>query len=234
MVSSKHAFWWALAFTVFIFIIGVILGFVLENSRSNDVEIALISSEISLLDQQVRTRGIEQFDISCEHAKSSTFEFADKIYEEASQLELFDSSAKFTSDLKLLHKRYDLLRVMLWMESIDLKNRCGNVHTLVYLFEYAPEETQQRAIQTSYSRMLLDLKNSHENEILLIPIAANLDIESVELIKEKYFIEELPAIIIDEKTVISGETSIQELEDKIFSETLLTEDSQTPDARFQN
>ncbi len=227
MVSTKHAFWWALIFTILIFTIGIILGFVLENNRSDKVQLAMINSEINLLDQQVRTRTIGEFNINCEQSKSSAFTFADKIYEEASQLELFDSSAKFTSDLRTLHKRYDLLRIILWMEAISTKEECNNFHTIVYLFEYAPEDTQKKAVQASTSRLLLDIKKAHENEILLIPIAGNLDIESVNLIKEKYGISEMPAIIVDEKTLISEKTTFEELENKIFNST-----EEKPSSRF--
>lgn len=217
MVGTKHAFWQALLFTIAIFAFGFLLGFVLENSRVGKVEIAIANSEINLLDEQVRVSGINQFDIDCNQAKLSTFNFADKIYLEASQLEVFDSSAKFTDELRTLHKKYDLLRMILWMEGIDLKKNCGEkINTVVYIFEYNSQDINQKALQNSMSKMLADLKSKYGEEVLLIPLAGNLNIESVNLIKEKYKINELPAIIIDEKAVITGETSFEELEKKLF------------------
>ncbi len=217
MVSAKHAFWQALVFTIVIFLIGFLMGFVLENTRSNEVELALKISEINLLDEQVRVKGINQFNISCSSTKSNTLKFADKIYKEASQLELFDSSAKFTNDLKVLHKKYDLLRMILWMEGIDLKKNCGeNIHTVIYIFDYASPDINKKALQASISKVLVDLKNKHGDKILLIPIAGNLNLESVNLVMEKYGLENAPAIIIDENIVIRGETSLEELEKNIF------------------
>src|SRR3989338_8184405 len=110
MVNTKHAFWQALIFTIIIFSIGLIMGYFLENSRADKIELSLLNSEISILDQQIRNRGITQFDIGCEEAKESTFSFANKIYDEAVQLEKYDSQAKFVQTTKILHKRYDLLR----------------------------------------------------------------------------------------------------------------------------
>lgn len=220
MVNSKHAFWQALVFTLVIFSIGIFIGFLLENSRSNAIEISIIESEINLLDEQIRNSGLIQFNISCSDSKQSTFDFADKIYKEALQLEKFDSSSKFTNKLKILHKRYDLLRILLWTEGINLKEKCGEeIHTLVYIFAYATEDINTQAVQASNARLLLDIKNAHEKEILLIPIAGNLNIESVELIKTKYGVSKLPAIIIDEQTIITEQKTFQELEEIIFSYT---------------
>jgi hypothetical protein len=217
VVNSKHAFWQALVFTIIVFVIGVILGFYLENSRSKSIETIIINSEISLLDEQIKNQGLGKFKISCEESKQSIFNFAESIYQEALQLEEFDSSAKFTEILRTLHKRYDLLRVLLWMEGIDLKEKCEeSIHTVIYLFAYGIEDIDTRAVQASNSRLLLDIKNTHENKILLIPIAGNLEIESVELIKTKYGITKLPAIIIDEQTVITEQKTFRELEEIIF------------------
>ena len=217
MVSTKHAFWQALIFTIIIFWIGLLMGFFLENSRSDKVESNLLNSEINLLDQQIRDQGINQFNISCGDTKKSTFLFADKIYNEAVLLEEYDSKSKFSSTLKILHKRYDLLRMILWMESIQMKEKCNeDYHTIVYLFNYADDDINIKAEQASISKLLLDIKNKYGNRVLLIPIAANLDLESVNLIKEKYNISKAPAIIIDEKTVIIELPTFDKLEKTIF------------------
>jgi len=213
MAGSKHVFWQALVFTIVIFSIGLILGSFLESSRADKVELNLLRSEISLLDEQIRNRGLEQFDISCDLAKESTISFADNIYQEALKLEKYDATSKFSDALLTLHKRYDLLRMLLWIEGIDLKKNCNqDIHTVTYLFEYASDNTITEAKQASLSRLLADLKNKYGSEILLIPIAGNLDLESVNLIKRKYDISALPAIIIDEEKIISESVTLQDLE----------------------
>lgn len=238
MVSTKHTFWQALVFTIFIFGIGMVLGVFLENSRSNTIESNILKSEINLFDQQLRSKileshlnqrsqiiqdgtilisnqndGVGQFEIECETATQSTFSFADKIYSEVLQLEKYDSNSKFDADLKILHRRYDLLRTVLWLESIDLKKQCnGDFHTVVYFFEYASEEIPIKAKQASISRLLIDLKEKYGSQILLIPIAGNLDLESINLIKQKYGISKLPVLIIDEEKIIKNEASLDQIE----------------------
>lgn len=217
MGSSKHAFWQALVFTIIVFAIGILLGFFLEASRADSIELVLLESEISLLDQQVRSEGIGNFDVSCELARKSTLQFADEIYEEVLQLETYDSRAKLDDTLRILHRRYDLLRMLLWVEAIEFKERCGNdFHTLVYLFEYATDDIETNARQASLSRLLLDVKEKHGDEILLIPIAANLNLSSVDLVVDEYGIEEFPVIILDEEKKVDGVITLSEMETLIF------------------
>ena len=218
MVSNKYAFWQALVFTIIIFGVGILLGFVLEGTRSDTIELTLLNSEINLLDHQLRNQEKANLNISCETSIQNTFEFADKIFNEARKLEKIDQANKFTEILKVLHKRYDLLRIMLWMESIDVKERCqADFHTVVYFYHYGTEDIAIQAEQAALSRLLLDLKDKHGNKIVLIPIAVNLDLESTNLLIEKYKITKLPAIIIDEQKVIEDKPTIEELENITFN-----------------
>ncbi|MEK6891366.1 MAG: hypothetical protein AABX03_04485 [Nanoarchaeota archaeon] len=219
-MNPKHAFWQALFVTIIIFFLGIIIGFFLESFRSDKLGTTLINSEINLLDQQLRENVIGNFNVSCNQAVNSSFVFADKIYSEARRLEDFDQSSKFTETLFLLHKRYDLLRMMLWTESIKIKNQCKsthNFHTVVYLYEYNTKEIDQVSKQKFFSRALSELKDKYPDKVLLIPIAADMDLESVNLAVNKYGIEKYPVIIIDEKKVIDNVITSEQLEKDVFS-----------------
>ena len=82
--------------------------------------------------------------VSCEDLKNASINFADKIYEEAKELERFESSNKLTDSLKIIHGKYDLLRTLLWMNVIDIKENCGEIDTVVYLYEYNSDDLQIR------------------------------------------------------------------------------------------
>lgn len=218
MVNSKHAFWQALVFTVIVFGIGLSLGFLFELSRNNTVENTIYSSEISLLDQQLRAYSITSFNVSCDIAKQSLFEFADRIYEEASQLETYDGVSKFQNTLGILHRRYDLMRLLVWSESIDLKQRCNlPFHTAVYFYDYGTQDLKEKVVEGTFANILSDLKQAHGNDLLLIPIAANLNLTSVDVLLNSYNINSFPAILIDEKNKVSENTTYSELEQSIFS-----------------
>lgn len=216
----KNVFLQSLIVTVAVFLIGLMLGFAIENNRVNYVNLALINSEIDLLDEQIRGSNIDTFQVDCATAVSSTFEFADRIYQEAKLLEEYDSSNKFTPELKIIHKRYDLLRMLLWSHGIEVREKCNaDFHTVVYLFDYNSESLDIRAKQISMERITTDLKEKYGNLILLIPIADNLDLKSVETVKKKFGITQGPALVIDEKKLLTEDLTLPELETIIFEKT---------------
>lgn len=215
--KSKNVFLQALIITIIVFAIGIIVGFNLESNRVDKTELALLNSEVNIMDEQVRNLNIGLFNVSCGLSVSSTFDFADRIYQDALLLEEYDSSNKFTNELQIIHKKYDLLRMMLWAKSIEIKKTCPqDFHTVVYFFDYKSEDINTKARQSAMSRLLADLKNKHGSGILLIPIAANLNLESVNLVLEKYEIKEIPAIIVDERKVVKDSVTFEELESIVF------------------
>ncbi len=219
VTQNKNVFIQSLAVTIIIFLTGLVIGFAIESNRVDRAQLALTNAEMSLLDEQIRNLNIGAFNISCDLAIESTFKFADRTYEEARLLEKYDSSNKFTSELLTAHKRYDLLRTLLWAHTIEINRKCASqFHTVVYLFDYGTEDIDQRARQAAISRMLSDLKMRHGGSILLIPIASNLELESIELIKSKYGISRAPAIIIDERKVVTKDVTLSEMEDIIFEQ----------------
>lgn len=216
MVSSKYAFLGALAFTIIVFVFGLLFGFFIEDTRSKSLEENLWKSEISLLDEQTRENLFGVFDVRCNITESNLFSFADRIYEESKKLEKYDSISKFSDSLRVVHKRYDLLRVMLWTEAIELKKTCkSNFHTVVYFFDYGNADIETSAKQLTYSKLLAELKSKYGNSVLLIPIAANLNLSSVDIIMSSYNVSSRPFILIDENISFSGLPTFSELENSI-------------------
>ena len=73
-----------------------------------------------------------------------------------------------------------------------------------------------KAEQAATGRLLRDLKEKNGDKILLIPLAGNLNISSIDIVMQKNKIQKLPAIIIDEKHVIDHLPTMEELESLIF------------------
>lgn len=213
MVNPKHAFWQALVSAILIFGIGLLIGAFIEDSRSRDIEQTLINSEINSLDQQLIQQINNNFDIDCRIAEKNLVEFADNIYNEARLLEKYDSSSELTNTLKILHRKYDLLRTMLWIQSINLKKACNSeFHTLVYIYQYNNPAINTASTQTAFSRLLTDIKEKYGNEVILIPIAGDLNLTSLDLIKESYSISSYPVIILDERELINDIEELSKIE----------------------
>lgn len=210
--SSKNAFWEALVLTIIVFIIGIILGISFESSKLDKVNEYYALSEISLIDSLTFNQLSDTGHMTCEVLIESQIDFANRIYEEALLLEKFEESGKLTEGLKLAHRRYDLLRTLLWINIIDAPEECReDVSVVVYLYEFDTEDLAKKATQTVWSRVLFDLKQEKGNKVILIPIAVNTDLVSLDSLIDQFSISGFPVVIIDEKHVISKVSSVDDL-----------------------
>src|SRR3989344_244997 len=194
---SKHAFWQALVFTTIVFCLGMIFGFFLELKQSENIGSNLVNSELNIIDEQLRQRIITDSNISCSLAKESLFFFGDKIYDEAIELEDADATGRL-GDLTLLHKRYDLLRTLLLFEAQKLKERCNDdFHIINYLYLYNIDDIEISSKQNYFSRQILDLKKNHARELIIIPIAVDTNLASVDVYVKSLGLTNYPTILID-------------------------------------
>ncbi len=210
--SKKHVFWEALVITIAIFLVGLFTGILVETGNSNKISNLYIQSEISLVDGTAISQLSKDSELDCDSLRKNNIDFANKIYEEAKLLEQYETAGKLTDGMKLLHKKYDLLRTLLWMGNQNSLDRCDNYHLIVYLYEYEAEEIEKKATQKVWSKILLDLKKEDPNT-LLIPIAADQEITSLNLLIEEYKINSLPALIVNNKDVLYTIKNTQNVKD---------------------
>jgi len=204
--SQKSTFWEALLVTILIFALGVIAGFVLENWRTSNVNNLYQISEVSLLDARVQSEIYSLENFNCTSAISENINFANRVYLEAKQLERYQKASVLTDDLRIAHEKYDLLRTMLLLNSLKIKQKCNVSYSdVVYFYKYNDKDKDLIAREEIYSRLLSDLKETKGDSILLIPIAVDNNVSSVKLLLAKYNIstKELPVILIDEKVKIN-------------------------------
>ena len=210
--SKKHVFWQAFFLAVLFFFLGLILGIYLEQTRIDNTNIAFYQSESSLYDSFALGKLSENPLVSCEDLKSASVDFANQIYEEAKYLEKFDDSNKLTKSLKVVHRKYDLLRTLLWMNIISFKENCGEINTAVYLYEYDTENIEINAEQIVWSRILEDLKNKRGDDLILIPIAVDQNLVSLDYLTKTYGLTDFPAVILNEKNIFYEHKTVKELE----------------------
>ena len=211
--SQKNAFWQALIVALIMFNIGIFFGYMLERNRVQKIDVLYATSELEMLDVKAINSLISLSNLNCKSAIQENLAFANKIYDEAKLLDRYEVASRISDALILRHKKYDLLRIQLWINSIMIKEKCNSsLHNVVYLYEYGSGEIaiEQKAKQSAFSRFLGELKEKHGDSILLIPIAGDIDFGSIKMLRENYNITILPAVLIDEKFKIE---SIDELKD---------------------
>lgn len=199
--------------TVFLLLIGIMIGIWIDNYRLASARKAVSESEIDWNDAQllhIYLGNLGKDD--CELAFNQNLEYNNKIYEKGMEIEKVMKANVFTPEVKQEWKRYVLLQTQFWFNSIELKERCDlqyqNVVHLYRLENLPQEEFINNKVQSS---VLLELKERCGNKIMLIPLTTDLDLVSVETIVKQYNIEQFPAVIVDEKYVFQGLTSLEEL-----------------------
>lgn len=212
LIKNKNVFWEAFIMAIFIFGIGILLGLFIENSRENELAQLYATSEIDLLDVKIQSDILDLMNINCEEAIIKNIEFGDKVYEDAKTLEKYESASKLKTSLVQQHKKYDLLRTLLWLNSIKIKEKCGNdsFHTLVYLYDYQPEQLEEKSKQKVFSRFLEDLKNKEGAKIILIPIARNLNVSSLDFLMASYGVNKT-SILVDEKIIVTTPAELNKI-----------------------
>lgn len=213
--SQKHVFWQALIITIIVFTIGVFAGVILENWRTGQVNSLVTESELNLMDIRLQNQIYSSIKFDCKEAVLENMKFADKTYEEAKILERYEKASVITEDLKFTHKKYDILRSTLLLNSILIREKCNSPYSeVVYFYKYNNPGPDIKAEQSVFSRLLSELKQKKGNSMLLIPIAADNNLSSVNLFLNQYNVseKELPVIVIDGKIKISEIENIQDLE----------------------
>jgi len=213
--SEKNVFWEALIITIFIFLLGLLIGVFLENSRTKNLDSIYLESEFNLFDLNIQSRLFDLENLDCNYAVSENIKFGDKIFENALLLQKLEESEDLTDAIKVQHKKFDILRALFWINSKNIKERCGaNYSIVVYLYDYNDVRLDTKAEQKVFSRVLSELKNKKEGKVMLIPIAGDNGLLSVNSLMEIHNVseQELPIILIDEKYKINTLDDLENIE----------------------
>ena len=213
MINQKIVFLYALIGTLVVFNIGIFMGYMLESSRIEKINDMYANTEMKILDQITQSDSIELLDFDCDSLIEENINFGDGIFEEALMIQKYEDANIFSKEIVAQHKRFDLLRTLFWVNSIKIKEKCNSgYHNIVYFYQYNEPTIEQKARQNFLSNLLSELKSKYGDEIMLIPISADNDIPSVNLLVKKYNITELPVILVDEKFLIADAESKEEIE----------------------
>jgi hypothetical protein len=199
---------------IFIFLIGLMIGIAIDNYRVSQVRKTISESEIRWNDALLLNQHLEKLgNASCDLALEENLKYNDAIYTYGKQIEKTIEATTFTPELEQEWIRYNLLQVQFWFNSIELKERCGfDYHNVVYISREKNTTNGEEINNKLQSSVLLNLKEECGNKIMLIPLTADVDLIVTDSVIKQFDIIEYPSVIIDEKYVFQGLTTIEELE----------------------
>jgi hypothetical protein len=198
---------------VVIFLIGFSIGFYIENSRLTQVTDQYNANEIQALDLKLQDYYYQiMSSSSCQTAIEQNFIFADNLYNQGLELEKYEDASKISDSLKVEKERYVLLKTELWLNSILLKQKCKNPFDTVVYFYINNPGAQEDAEQQVISNILQTVKKEKGDTFVLLPIAGDMGLGAVDLQMRNYNITSLPAVLINEKTVLYGFHTPEDIE----------------------
>jgi len=180
------------------------MGSLLESSRIKDINAMYLEAEMELLDQRIQKESLELLELDCDLLVQENIAFADRIFQEALIIQKFEDANKMNEEIIFQHQRYDLLRTLFWMNSIRIKEQCNSdYHNLVYFYNFDKPSLEQEAKQKFFSNLLIEIKGEYGDKVMLIPIAADNDLSSIDLLVNYYGLTEFPVILIDEEIQVT-------------------------------
>lgn len=202
----------ALALTIVVMLVGVYLGTVLEGNRMVKVNDYFVESEVMLLDIMAYENMIDSLGVSCSELKQANIDLLNKVYDQAVLLDEYETSGKVTDTIKTLHRKYDSLRSYLWINSIKLKEKCGDdFNTVVYFYNYDEPELTKRAEQNVLSKVLYEVKKEKGDSVVLLPIAVDTDLKSLKVLLKEYGVDSYPSVLVNEEIVFNGLVTKEEI-----------------------
>lgn len=196
----------SLVIAILIVLLGFFLGLFVEIYREKGVAENYKAFEIEALDLKLQNYYYQIMDSSsCAEAINQNFIFADNLYNEGLKIDKYEKSSQITSSIELEKKRYVLLKTELWLNSILLKEKCNNpFDTLVYVYMNDKNDNAKKTEQDVISNILGSIKSGKGDKVVLLPLAGDLGLKSVELQMRIHNVTYFPSIIINEDKVLEG------------------------------
>jgi len=199
--------------SLLVFLIGIMAGIWIDNTRIGGIRDSLSEADINSYDARLLNSYLQRFGKEyCDVALEQNLAYNGKIYGEGRKIEDKINADIFTPEVEQEWRRYTLLQIQFWLNSVELKEKCGfDYHTAVHLFRQKDTTNAEEINNKVQSGILLDLKEVCGNKVMLIPITADTDLIVADAIAKQFSVSEYPAVIIDESFVFQGVTTKDKL-----------------------
>ncbi len=213
------------AITLIVFSIGIWFGLTMQDQRVEEIKNDYLQIQILWNDVELQSEILEKNSISnekvCENAVNQNLDFGEQVYEKGKKIETYEQRNEFSDTLKIQKKEHNLLKLQFWLNSMNIQEKCSNAEyiNVVYFYKDDPSNLEEEK-QNKISGVLFDLKQENGQKIMLIPIASDLGLSSVQTMISKYAVNEFPAVLINENILVNDVKSKQELQ-KIIDEEII-------------
>jgi len=219
--NHKSVFLKAAIYTIIIFLLGVILGFVLEEQRVSSIEERYQDIELQWQDARIQSMYFQNLGKDkCDQAINENIIFSDEVYELGKKIESYEEANTLTGEMLLEKKRHALFKTQFWLNNMVLKEKCNpNYINVVYFFKNNPNIDEKQK-QYTQSDILRKIKENHGHNVMLIPLPIDMNISMINIFKDQFEINIVPTILINENIKLEDIKSYEEI-NKTISELLI-------------
>ena len=183
------------------------LSFWVENTSYSKLRTSLESTYIDFNEQLILNEIIDSEGASvCNILPESNTNFIDSVYYYGNVIQTTEDTTLFFSDLENEKRNYSVLKLRIYLNAIKIKETCNEDYDIVLHFFKDNENREERRNQPIVSAILLDAKKKCGKDLVLVPMAMDLGIPSIDFILEKYGITEDSSILINQEKVVTDVT----------------------------
>lgn len=193
---------WEFLFAALVLTLTLMAGMFFMGVALSDEKVGAIDEELEQfaverqeqdLSQRIATN-LPQY--NCEALNVATRQTIDDINELREDMEIYEQARKLEhGEYQTLKRHYNNLLLEYWLTAREIEELCGSdVVKVVYIYsddQDCPECGDQGTILTSY-------RQQYDDRLLVFPLDATLNTQTVDLIIDSYGIETFPALIIDD------------------------------------
>ncbi len=201
----------ALLATTLLFLIVLGISLILEFARTEEISNSLVETDVLWNDARFFGNYVEASSLtneSCDLLAEENRILGDRIYSQGLKIEKYEGANKLTDSLLTEKKRYALLDLQFWQNSIQIRNMCNSpFSTVIYFYSQYNSTSGQKTMD----RVLGNFKQRCGDATIYITFPVDMDLASIDIISKTYNITKIPSVLINEQTVLSGEASTEEL-----------------------
>ncbi len=195
---NKKRYFIAALLTLFIFILGLLLGLVIEGKRAQYIQSVNKIEKLDYSSLQLQYAYIDQLsqEKNCD-AVSKTFESSVKnLIETSGRLEDYEKNANLNKkDFHTLKREYILAQLNYWLLAKRTKKICDrDLVTILYFYSTDKEcpDCGEQAFILTY------LKNEFKDKLLIFALDSTyVDEPMIEMLKDQYGISRYPTLVIE-------------------------------------
>ncbi len=197
--------------TAIIFVLGLLLGFVIEGKRVSTVQNLFDEQRAEFASSQLQYSYVSSLNTqeSCPAIYSIFFNNLKNLDKTASRLEQYVKNSQINDEsFSVLKREYTIEQLRYWLLSKQTREVCNDdIVRVLYFFS-----TDEECPQCNDQSFVLDyLKKSFGQSLLIFSIDATFDAEPmVSILKQQYNVSKYPTLLVEE-TKLDGFSSREDL-----------------------